>query len=575
KLLRISPATGTETASMPLTKPSGTEIVLLRDISLAEIGEEQADVPGEVPAAAAGIQCLPLHEAWRLPCDNPELVWPVPGNGPADTFCVLSGRSILCIRTRPGFELVWQKHLRNRPDSVGFHAGLILATHGGTLTALDIADGATRWSTDLPFAADIICGNDQVVIAGQASTDGRIVQLDPGTGKIMWTRWFGQEIRFNGAKLNWLTLQKDHAGRSMLHLYWGRPALDKGSSLSEAIVDSKSGLVDEIRPFLPDEQEWPSFIAFGDNLRGPGNEGGVAPWSRQGPFLPDAVAYVGKGSLAHFLARTPSADLAPGWTQVMEVKPESQYLQSVSLHPTATGPYIRRVGDLTRFDTSSSTSIVYALPRDIPMRTAFNILDFRGDTGTVVVVSGARNAPDENGDYPYLWNGLQDCTGRGDVTLRCFNGQVQLGHSTRQLHEAGSNPVATLLNGAVKQHYMNSLITMSGISSLGWSKFDVLFYGFSGDASIAGGQAQHCVGADFSKLINRTTFVPGTNYLKFADLSGDAFTLNFSQCDFAAVEIVNTSQNAPKDKPEAIGINWTGGGPGLGPTDLVGADAPH
>ena len=91
----------------------------------------------------------------------------------------------------------------------------------------------------------------------------------------------------------------------------------------------------------------------------------------------------------------------------------------------------------------------------------------------------------------------------------------------------------------------------------------------------AGGQAQHCAGADFSKVINRTTFVPGTNYLKFADLSGDAFTLNFSQCDFAAVEIVNASPNAPKDKPEAIGINWTGGGPGLGPTDIVGADAPH
>jgi len=260
----------------------------------------------------------------------------------------------------------------------------------------------------------------------------------------------------------------------------------------------------------------------------------------------------------------------------MDVKPESQYLQTVSLHPTATGPYIRRVGELAWFDTATSTGIVYALPRDIPMRTAFNILDFKGDSGTVMVLAGARNAPVEEGDYPYLWNGLQDCTGRGDVTLKCFSGgQIQLGHSTRGLHEAGSNPVATLLNGAVKQHYMNSLITMSGISSLGWSKYNVLFYGFSGTANIDGGPEQKCVGADYSKEINRTTFIAGTNYLKFADLSGDTFTLNFSQCDFAAVEIVNASPNTTKDKPEAIGINWTGGGPALGPTDIVGADVPH
>ena len=182
------------------------------------------------------------------------------------------------------------------------------------------------------------------------------------------------------------------------------------------------------------------------------------------------------------------------------------------------------------------------------MRTAFSILDFREETGTVVVVSAGRNVPQDESDYPYLWNGLQDCTGRGDVTLKCFRGQVQLGHSTRQLQEAGSNPVTTLLNGAVKQHYMDSLVSMSGISSLGWSKFDVLFYGFAGTAGIDGGQSQTCASPDYSKVINRTTFVPGTNYLKFADL----------EASFRAkTEGLNVSPG-PQVKKPASAMTWTG-----------------
>lgn len=576
RLLRVNVSTGKEAATVSIVKSPGSEVVLLNDGSLAEIAEEPPPVPAEKIATSPSSISLPVTETWRLPCENPMLTWPIPGNGPSNTFGVLAGRSILCVRTQPNYELVWQRRLRIPQNSLGIHGNLMLAAHDQSLTAFDMTDGATKWTLRLPLNADFVCGNDQVIIAGQKSAEGIVAAIDPSKGIVIWSRWFGKEVSFTGRTMKWITLQKDTSGASFVRLYWGQsPAATDGSQLLEADVDVRTGLAGDIRAFLPDEQNWPVFIAFGDDLRCKRGDHAQVPWTRHGPFLPDAMSYVGTGTVAHVAMRTPAADLAPGWAPVMDVKPESQYLQTVSIHPTAAGPFIRRVGQLEFRDISTNTVRIYSLPRNIPMRTAYDILDFSQSTGTVMVVSGSRSAPAGGGNDPYAWNGLQDCTGMGNVSIKCFTGQAQIGHSTMQLPEAGVNPVATLLNGRVKQHYQGSQIHMTGISSLGWSKFDVFFYGFSGSGNIDGGQPETCTSADYSKTINRTTFIRGTNYMKFAGVSGDAFTLNFGQCDFAAVQIVNSSPAATKDKPEGIGINWTGGGQGLLPGDVVGAEVVH
>ena len=572
RLLRFLAATGAVVDELRLNGGAGAEFAMLADGSLAEFVEETLPDPIEKQGSIAGPLRLPLAEQWALPCERPLLVTgPARGAG-TNTSGVLSGRLLLCVEAQPRGRIVWQSRLRGRPDSVGFHGNLVLTACDRTLTALNAATGATDWVLRLPCRIDLVGGDERVLYAGELTQAGAVVAVEPGTGKILWQRWFGKENRLASGKLEWIGLQGDAAGSPSLHLYWNAALFgNEGNRPAELVVDAASGVVRDVRRFLPGEPQWPPQIAFGDDVRLYTGRPPLPPWPRRGPFRPDATAYVGEGALAHFALLKDAQNLAGGWNQAMDVKPQDQYWSSVGLHPTADGPFVRRIGQLVFYDVSTATGIVYALPRNISTRTAYNILDFRADADAVTVVSGSERAVPEV-PQPFLWDGLQDCTGRGDVVLKCFKGQVQLGHSTMQLPEAGSNPTATLLNGQIKQHYQDSCIRMSNISSLGWSTYDVYFYGFSGTAAIDGVGTQKCAGADYSKAIHRTTFVPGANYLKFAGLSGDAFTLDFSQSSFSAIQIVNASPNASKEKPEGLGVNWTGGGPALLPTDVVGAE---
>lgn len=577
RIVRLSPLTGADLSGATLEKAPGADLVLLPDATLAEIGEERIPVSPEKTAPTAGSLRLPFTETWRLACDNPELTFPAPGNDPSDVFGVLSGRSVLCVRTKPQYGLAWKRRLRMYQDSLGIHGNLLLAARGGTLTSLDIANGATRWVVELPLRADIVCGNEQAVVVAQMSADGRLAALDPMTGTLLWSRWIGKDVMLNGKTLNWISMQKDQSGQSFLRLYLSETQAGKeGFQLAEIRMNPLTGLASELKPFIPSERGWPRIIAFGDDLRFTRNSANrPMPWPRQGPFLHDAVAYVGSGALAHFASRTPDADLAPGWTNLMNMAPDDQYLQTIGLHPTPAGSWIRRPGQLQLFDPAMTNAITYKLPTSVPTRTAYDIRDFRDGAGTVMVVSGSRTMGRENEFDRYIWNELRDCNGRGNVSLKCFMGQVRLGYSTRNLPEAGSNPVATLLNGMVKQLYQGSSIQMSGLASLGWSRYDVYFYGFTGTASIPGHEQEACSAPDYGNVTNRTRFVRGANYMKIAGVTGDVFTISFSECDFSALQVVNVSPNVSKSHPEGIGINWSGGGPALQPANVVGAEVPH
>ena len=573
RLLRFLASTGAVADELRLNGEAGAAFVLLADGSLAEFVEEPLPDPVEHPGSVAGPLRLPLAEQWSLPCESPLLVSGPAGGAGTSIFGILSDRLLLCVDAQRG-HIVWQSRLPNRPDSVGFHGNLVLAAHDRTLTALNAASGATEWVLRLPFCADIVGGDASVLFAGELTKAGTVAAIEPGTGKTLWQKSFGDDPRLAGGRLEWIRLQGEAAGPPLLHVYWNSASFgNEGNRPAEVVVDAASGGVREVKRFLPGEPQWPSQIAFSD-VRTYVRLRQQPPWPSRGPFLPDAIAYVGDGARAHFALLTQGQDLYAGLKLVMDVRPEIQYWSSAGLHPTAAGPFVRRIGRLDFFDATNSCT-TYELPRNIPARTACNILDFRVDTGTVMVVSGSGSAlPESTGEryQPYQWNGLQDCTGKGLVSLKCFKGLIQIGHSTMQLPEAGSNPTATLLNGQVKQHYQSSRIRMSNISSLGWSKYDVYLYGFGGTVAIEGVATQKCATADYSQAVNRTTFIHGVNYVKFAGVTGNAFTLDFSESAFSAIQIVNTSPSASKDKPEGLGVNWTGGGPGLLPTDVVGAE---
>lgn len=183
----------------------------------------------------------------------------------------------------------------------------------------------------------------------------------------------------------------------------------------------------------------------------------------------------------------------------------------------------------------------------------------------------------------YVVAGLVDNTGKGAVTLDCFNSNYQLWHGTRGFAEAGSNEVTALLNGAVKENYRPSRFSMSGISSLGWAQYDLFIYGYrysfaSGwtgvtircwNSSNAEVTPQTCGGWNLTNATHRTQFIAGTNYVKFAGLYGDYFRVELPQGEFSGIQIVKSGSEA---NPEGIGVRWTGGGGLLASTNAVGAE---
>lgn len=568
-LFRCRAATGLTADEVRLNGAPGAGFALLADGSLVELVEEPLPAPVSRPGSTVGPLQLPFVEQWTLPCERPLLVKGPVGGVASNMIGVLAGRLLLCVEAQPGGRIVWQTRLRSRPDSVGFHGGLVLAVRNRILTAFNAASGATEWVQRLPFRIDLAGGDERAIFACELTETGRVAAIEPGSGKVLWLRWFGREDRLAGGRLQWAGIQ-EASGLPCLRLYCTSALFSKeGRRPAEVIVDAASGAVLDVRCFLSAEPLWPAQIAFGD-IRSYTRKLRLPPWPGMGPFLPDAVAYVGQGGLAHFARLQQGQNLAAGWNPVMDIRPEAQYWSSAGLHPTDAGPFVRRIGQLAFFDMTRSTGIVYDLPRNVE-RTAYNILDFRADTGRVVVVSGSESTVNDavrRRYQPFVWDGLRDCTGMGDVRVQCFKDQAQIGTSSLKLPEAGSNPTATLLNGQIKQHYQGSCIRMSNISSLGWSKYDVYFYGFTGTASIDGVATQKCAGADYSKAINRTTFVPGVNYIKFAGVSGDAFTLEFTESSFSAIQIANASPGATKEKPQALGIGWSS----LRPTDVLGAE---
>ncbi len=398
RLLRFLAATGAAVDELRLNGTEGSQFALLADGALAEFVEERAADPVEQAGSVAGPLRLPLAVQWELPCERPMLVTG-PAGAETNTVGVLSGSLLLCVEAQPRGRVVWQSRQRSRPNSVGFHGNLFLAARDRTLTALNAASGVTEWVLNLPFRADIIGGDERLLFVGQANVTGSVAAIEPRTGKVSWQQEFGKEARLAGGRLEWISLQGDGdaAGAPSLHLYWSSAAFDgDGNRPAEVVVDAASGGVREVKRFLPGEPQWPRQIAFGD-VRTYGRLRRLPPWPARGPFLTDALAYVGDGGRAHFarLAQ-PGQDLVTGLNLVMNVQPEGQYWSSVGLHPTADGSFVARMGKLMAFDALSPTGTVYELPRTVAARAAYNIVDFQANTGTVMVVSGPESALPES-----------------------------------------------------------------------------------------------------------------------------------------------------------------------------------
>ena len=574
KLLRIAAATGATVEKLALDRAPGAAHVLLPDGALVEVSIEPGPARAGRMTHAAKPQKLPLAGDWKLPVDNPRLVLSPAGRGPANTFGVLSGRRFLCVTTKPRAKVIWQTLLRDGADSIGFHGGLVVVARGTLLTALDAASGVTRWSLRLPFQPQVVGGNGRVLFAGELSQNAKAAAINPASGSIHWYRWFGEEARLGGGPLGWISMRHDPANPPALILYWKKALFGKeGWRPGEMVVDAVSGTIQEMRPFLPDEPGWPAHIVFGDSTRTYIRSRPLPLQTYQADFRRDAISFAGNKAAARFLLSEKGTDLAPGWQRTVDLPLERSYPGALGLYATASGGYVKRLQQIFFFDAAAKSEIAYTLPIAPGMRHARTVLALREIGDALTVISQEPGQPIKYDPRHYTIGGLKDNAGKGNVTLQWFTPVAQVYHGTRGLAEAGVSPVATLLDGNTKEHYYSQTMTMRGLSSLGWAKYDVFLYGFTGTATIAGKKPQTCAGLDFKNPIHRTTFIRGVNYVKIAGVTGDSFTLNFTQADFSAVQIVDaTASSAPGRKAASLGVNWAGGGIGLGPNDRVGAE---
>lgn len=584
RLVRVDATTGEGREELPLSPAPGAEYALLPDGVLLEMGVEASPSPSAAMAGVSGPPQVPLALDWSLPCGYPLLVVPAAGQGPTNTFGVLSVRTFFCVKTQPRCELAWRAILDDGADSIGFHGRRVVVASGRTLSALNAADGGLCWRLALPFDPQVVVGDDRALFAGDLTSEARVAAIDPETGRILWSRWFGQEPRFGNGSLSWIAMQRDPAGASVLKLYWQAALFGKdGWRPGVAAVDPMTGTIRDVQPFMPDEPQWPRRMIFGDSRTYIRGRSFLYGGNRAG-FHREAISCIGKDSLARFFSLAQEVDLAPGWKRTVDPQVEGQYAGALGVYATSEGVYVKQREQVFAFDAVGNRHVVYDLPTHTT-KTSRVVLDLRETGDALTVVSGGPPPPPGVDPRVYTFGGLKDDTGAGAATIRFF----EFGRSSAQIGipdpgmgfpEAGANPVATLLDGMASEAYHEQRMSMSNMNSLGWAKYDVFLYGPNPIgaappicAVVNGKDRQLFGGWDFKNPAHRTTFIEGVNYVKFTGVTGDAFSLEMVPGSFAALQVVDASAGTgPGRKAASLGVAWNGGKGGPQPNERVGAE---
>jgi hypothetical protein len=572
-MLRIAAASGDTVEDLRLLQPPGSARAFLPDGTLLEARVAGVAVSPPKLAARDKPQVLPWSEDWVLNCPNPRLVVPVDGVA-SDRFCVLADRQLLCIGTAPTVGVAWQTVLKEGADSVGFHGDLVVVARGGMLTAIEAAGGATRWTLRLPFQPLLVGGDSRVLFAGSVGKTPKVASINSATGALNWVRWLGEEVGVGDASLGWIAFRGDTGNPPAFALYWHKVFCGAdGWRPGEMTVDAVSGAVQRVQPFLRGEQGWPERIVFGDYGRAVVGQGPFPLRAYQSSFDHGTIAFLGAGNVARFVRSDTGADLAAGWNAVLDPADAGRYEGAAALFATAGRCYVKRPQDLVCYDNAGKRELGLKIPVAPGMLENRTVLEVREVGETVTVVSEEPGQPVRYDAGPFTLGGLKDSTGKGDVTIRWFSPGAQVHNGRAGLAEAGTSPVATLLDGNTKEHYREQTIAAAGLASLGWSKYDVFVYGMNGNITINGQDPQTCAGWDINDPKQRTTFIRGVNYAKFAGVSGDTFTVKGPESNFCALQVVDASQSSEAGRAAAgIGLNWTGGGIDLGPNDRVGAE---
>jgi len=579
KLLRVSAASGETIEETRCAPGVGCDQILLPNGTLAEVSQEFVPGPAGSMASGTGIPVVPVTNDWTYACANPLLVIPPADHGPKNTFGILSGRTFSCVTSSPKCAIAWQAILpilRDGVDSIGFHGKHVVVARGHLLTALDTASGAIDWTYRLPFDSRLVAGDDRVIIASDLGADGKVIALDAHTGALLWRRLFGREPRLAGSQAGWISMCTAVDGTPTMLLYLKNVSLGKqGPRPAEVEIDSLTGNIREVHPFLADEPGWPARIAFGDNARTyTGKQPFLFPTHRLAFDRAD-VALLAKDNRIRFFPYGPGPELAPDWKRILDLQ-QDKYAGALGMGVTTTGMYAKQLNDIFFYDTTAKREITCKLSRETGDKAPCLLLELWETTNTVTAVSAEPPPPPGSDPRLYTFGGLKDDTGVGDVTIKFFEGRGAAAQNywpMREIPEAGTTPVATFLDGSAVEAYYDQKMSMTGIESLGWTNYDVFLYAPVAWATINGTNRQTCTGFDVKNPTHRTTFIQGVNYVKFAGVTGDVFTLNYSMTGVSGIQIVDTSAGTGSvRKAASLGVSWNGGPGGLGSNDRVGAE---
>jgi hypothetical protein len=356
RAFRLAGATGQTLEELDLQAEPGAEFVIGEDGTLVDV-VPAAMAPDKGPATAGRPLQLPLQKVWSVACDAPVLALRDGADASTDAMGVLAFRRLGVLRTRPHWEMSWQRLVGERPQAVTLAGDRLLMSQGWTLTSYDAAGGAEQWAMQLPNIPVTLGGDDKLVYALSPGGNGGssyYAAVDPARQAVLWKRALHWDPRYGNAIFA-TRFSRGADGTA------GLASVGHGLGfVSEVVQDAATGEVRACRPICPrDTWAW-----------------GAYTYDEQG------IGWIGSDQRIYAVGLNRDEALTAGWARTVEFK-----FNRPLVNVRDDCVYLRLTEHLLRYDPATKTETDYDLApgEESPKRI---ILEFRRLGDQLLVVSG-------------------------------------------------------------------------------------------------------------------------------------------------------------------------------------------